>query len=249
MQLTQRKTGRQALVRLSLCAAAAWLVVGCAKAPLSVGAAGFTTMASGVYLKGDSASYAQYSTGEYLPGALPNVKDFNEYAGHVVIYHGARASAGGCVDRDSARIEMTHVSIIRAGQKAKDEEPNGKLDEVLVSRANKHSAGVLAIVSASYSDSMAIQLLVQDLAQQTVPDKAIDEARLRAAKNEAMSPDVCDRRFIRSAILTEATSKTYENIGTRAKIGAFNVDIDSNWYRSTGSFHRDLYVRVETLGL
>lgn len=228
---------------------AAWLVVplllsGCA--PKQVGVMGFRAKGHGVYMIGDTASYPLYAGGEYIPKALANVQDFGGYAGYVITYYGPLATDGtGCDPNGAMRIDVGHQSMMLSGQKAEKEQPNGKLDELVIASEQKASAGFLAFFSAQVTDSTSVQLLIQDVAAETARN-VLNEDKISAVKNSPLPTGACARRLIRNAVLTEGQAKLFHSVGRDASVSGFNIKINGSWHNSTESFQRELYVRVET---
>lgn len=134
---------------------------------------------------------------------------------------------------------------MKAGETAEDLEPNGKFSELHVTSQTDMSVGILPFFSASVSQSTSIQLLVQDVAHQNALG-ALDPAKLTAAKQETMPAGACDRRVITSAVLTEAISKVYREVGRDASAQGFNIKIGGRWHNSTLEFERALYLHIET---
>lgn len=201
-----------------------------------------------MYLKGDQKSYQIYSTGEYIKSALPNVKAFRGYAGYIVTYYGPTATGGGCADKAQARTEVSVQSVIQATKTAETLEPNGQLNEVLLTSEYNVSAGFLAFFSGQVTNKKSVQVIVQDIAAESAID-VLDATKMANIKSAAMPAGACERRVIVNAALTEGISKLYSEVGKEASASGYNVKVGGRFHNSSSEFQRQLYVRVETRDL
>lgn len=204
----------------------------------------FVQAKPGVQFTGDVGSMRAYLDREYLPYVEPSVGDFSGYAGHIINYIGEKRGPR-CADYLSARKEVTLTNVILDDTTAIDGDPAGKLVEVFLSSERGAEAGILTFFKGAVSNTSSLQILVQDVAYQTaIP--VIDQSKVATVKATEPPDNVCDRRVIAVAALTETISKRYVEVGREANAAGFNIKIGGKWHNSTSQFFRELFVHVET---
>jgi hypothetical protein len=181
----------------------------------------------------------------YLPNVLPGAANLDGYAGYVLNVFGAPSPGGVCVQDASRDPVLDPVSYIAAGKAATTEPIGDILTNILVRKGSSASAGFLSFLSVELSDSMRAEVIVEDVARQTAAG-VLDEARLQALARTPLRPGVCAREIVLVAVLTSFKTRTYSELGRKAKLAGYGVAADGKLFGSASSFTNRYRLFIES---
>jgi len=166
------------------------------------------------------------------------------YAGYILTVYGSRGADGRCDQGGAKSADVSLRAYVKQGAKIPVKATKFVAFNSLIDRTT--ALGVkLFVFAATMSADDRTEVIVVDVAEQSIDQDAIDIPTVTALAAQGLPTGACGRFFIRKAILTEVTSKRFTKVQKGSGASGMVFSVDGNVYSSNESFQIDPYLTIE----